>query len=41
MALLRDRGFSGTISIENEDPFVAVEESVLEWAQLLAAVIRS
>jgi len=41
VALLRDRGFSGTISIEYEDPFVAVEESVLESAQLLAAVIRS
>jgi sugar phosphate isomerase/epimerase len=38
VALLRDRGFSGTISIEYEDPFVPAEESVLESAQLLAAV---
>jgi len=37
-ALLRDRGFNGTISIEYEDPFVPAEESVLESAQLLAAV---
>src|SRR5207248_530396 len=39
VALLRDRGFSGTISIGYEDPFVAVEESVLESAQLLAAPV--
>ena len=41
VALLRDRGFSGTISIEYEDPFVSAEESVLESAQLLAAVTRN
>jgi sugar phosphate isomerase/epimerase len=41
VALLQDRGFSGTISIEYEDPFVPVEQSVLESAQLLAAVTRN
>ncbi|HEY1420752.1 MAG TPA: sugar phosphate isomerase/epimerase [Candidatus Dormibacteraeota bacterium] len=38
--MLRDEGFSGTISIEYEDPFVPVEESILESARLLAAVTR-
>jgi sugar phosphate isomerase/epimerase len=41
VALLQDHGFSGTISIEYEDPFVPVEQSVLESAQLLAAVTRN
>ena len=40
VALLLDHGFTGTISIEYEDPFVPVEESVLESAGLLAAVTR-
>jgi len=39
VALLRDTGFGGTISIEYEDPFVPVEDSVLESARLLASVI--
>lgn len=38
--MLQDGGFSGTISIEYEDPFVPVEESILESARLLAAVAR-
>jgi sugar phosphate isomerase/epimerase len=37
--VLRDHGFSGTISIEYEDPFVPVEESILESARLLTSVI--
>jgi sugar phosphate isomerase/epimerase len=40
VGLLRDQGFSGTISIEYEDPFVPVEESVLESAQLLCTLAR-
>jgi len=40
-ALLVQSGFRGTISIEYEDPFVPVEESVLESARLLAAVTRN
>ncbi|TMC40199.1 MAG: sugar phosphate isomerase/epimerase [Chloroflexi bacterium] len=40
VALLLDHAFTGTISIEYEDPFVPVEESVLESAGLLAAVTR-
>jgi sugar phosphate isomerase/epimerase len=40
IGLLRDQGFNGTISIEYEDPFVPVEESVLESAQLLCALAR-
>ena len=31
-------GFNGTISIEHEDPFVGVEESVVESARLLSAL---
>jgi sugar phosphate isomerase/epimerase len=38
---LRDRGYKGTISIEYEDPFVPVEESVVESARLLLAVTDS
>ena len=38
---LRNRGFKGTISIEYEDPFVPVEESVIESARVLARVIAS
>ena len=41
VALLRDCDFNGTISIEYEDPFVAVEESVLESATLLSRVISA
>jgi sugar phosphate isomerase/epimerase len=37
-ALLQDSGFSGTISIEYEDPFVPVDESVIESARLLRRV---
>lgn len=37
---LRSHGFAGTVSIEYEDPFVPVDESVLESARLLAAVSR-
>ena len=40
VAMLRDQGFGGTISIEYEDPFVPVEESVLESARLLGSVIH-
>lgn len=40
VGLLHDQGFSGTISIEYEDPFVPVEESVLESAQLLCTLAR-
>jgi sugar phosphate isomerase/epimerase len=40
-ALLVESGFRGTISIEYEDPFVPVEESVLESARLLAALTRN
>jgi len=40
VGLLRDQGFSGTISIEYEDPFVPADESVLESAQLLAPLAR-
>ncbi len=36
---LRRRGFDGTISIEFEDPFVPVEESIAEAARVLAAAI--
>jgi sugar phosphate isomerase/epimerase len=40
VGLLRDQSFSGTISIEYEDPFVPVEESVLESARLLSSLAR-
>jgi sugar phosphate isomerase/epimerase len=40
IGMLRDQGFGGTISIEYEDPFVPVEESVLESAQLLWRLVR-
>jgi len=40
VALLVDQGFTGTISIEYEDPFVTAEQSVLESARLLAEVSR-
>ncbi|HUZ86042.1 MAG TPA: sugar phosphate isomerase/epimerase [Candidatus Baltobacterales bacterium] len=40
VGMLRDQGFGGTISIEYEDPFVPVEESILESARVLAAVTR-
>ena len=39
VAALRETGFAGTISIEYEDPFVPVEESVLESARVLAEAI--
>jgi sugar phosphate isomerase/epimerase len=39
VGLLRDQGFSGTISIEYEDPFLPVEESIIESARLLSSVI--
>ena len=38
---LRQQGYGGTISIEYEDPFVPVEESVLESAGLLASLTLS
>jgi sugar phosphate isomerase/epimerase len=38
---LRDQGYSGTISIEYEDPIVSVEESVLESARLLSSLTGS
>jgi sugar phosphate isomerase/epimerase len=38
---LRGQGYGGTISIEYEDPFVPVEESVVESAGLLASLTRS
>jgi len=41
VGLLRDHGFAGTISIEYEDPFVPVDESVLESARLLSSVVDS
>ncbi|MGZ6299504.1 MAG: sugar phosphate isomerase/epimerase family protein [Candidatus Limnocylindria bacterium] len=40
VGMLRDQGFAGTISIEYEDPFVTVEESILESARVLSAVTR-
>jgi sugar phosphate isomerase/epimerase len=40
VALLLDQRFTGTISIEYEDPFVPAEQSVLESARLLAEVCR-
>jgi sugar phosphate isomerase/epimerase len=40
VGLLDDQGFSGTISIEYEDPFLPAEESVLESAQLLCMLAR-
>ena len=40
VGLLVDQGFTGTISIEYEDPFVPAEQSVLESAGLLAEVSR-
>jgi sugar phosphate isomerase/epimerase len=39
VGLLREHGFSGTISIEYEDPFLPVEESIIESARLLSSVI--
>ncbi|HYR50888.1 MAG TPA: sugar phosphate isomerase/epimerase [Candidatus Eisenbacteria bacterium] len=41
VGLLRDQEFSGTISIEYEDPFVPVDESVLESARLLCGLVRA
>jgi sugar phosphate isomerase/epimerase len=41
VGLLQEQGFSGTISIEYEDPFVPVEESVLESARLLCELVRA
>lgn len=41
VSALRDQGFAGTISIEYEDPFVPVEDSVLESARLLASLTKS
>ena len=41
VSLLRDVGFRGTISIEYEDPFIPVEESVLESARLLSSLAAS
>src|SRR5207244_2095181 len=38
--VLRDQGFKGTISIEYEDPFVPVEESVLESERSRCSVTR-
>jgi sugar phosphate isomerase/epimerase len=38
VAVLLDVGFRGTISIEYEDPFVPVDESVIESARLLSAL---
>lgn len=38
---LRTTGFAGTISIEYEDPFAPVEESVLESARVLADAIAA
>jgi sugar phosphate isomerase/epimerase len=40
VGLLRDQGFGGTISIEYEDPFVPVDESVIESARLLSSLVR-
>lgn len=40
IGLLRDQGFHGTVSIEYEDPFVSVEESVLESARLLSTIVQ-
>jgi sugar phosphate isomerase/epimerase len=40
VGMLRDQDFSGTISIEYEDPFVPVEDSILESARVLSAVTR-
>ena len=40
VGVLRDQGFSGTISIEYEDPFLPVEESIVESARVLSSVIR-
>lgn len=40
VAMLEDANFSGTISIEYEDPFVPVEESIVESASLLAGLVR-
>jgi len=40
VALLKDEDFRGTISIEYEDPFVPVEESIVESASLLAGLVR-
>lgn len=36
---LREQGFAGTVSIEYEDPFEPVEESVLESARVLSLAI--
>ena len=41
VAALRGHGFSGTISIEYEDPFVPVDESVLESARMLSVATKS
>jgi sugar phosphate isomerase/epimerase len=40
VGLLRDQGFGGTISIEYEDPFVPVDESVIESARVLSSLAR-
>jgi sugar phosphate isomerase/epimerase len=41
VGLLRAQGFVGTISIEYEDPFLPVDESVLESAKLLCELVRA
>jgi sugar phosphate isomerase/epimerase len=38
---LADKGFDGTISIEYEDPFVPVEQSVIDAAKVLAAAMAA
>ncbi len=38
---LASKGFDGTISIEYEDPFVPVEDSIVEAAVALEAAIRA
>lgn len=38
---LSARGFDGTISIEYEDPFVPVEDSIVEAARLLEAAMKA
>ncbi len=39
VSLLKDQAFTGTISIEYEDPFVPAEDSILESARLLSEVV--
>ena len=40
VAMLEDADFCGTISIEYEDPFVPVEQSIVESATMLAGLVR-